>query len=793
MSKLHLSAILLITSINFFSPKFGLSQVDLEIPSTTIAPVIDGVIDDVWANDDPKPLLKILEGGTTTASDFSAYFKILWDASALYILVDVTDDVKVNDSESFWEDDAFELYFDIGNDKQTFYGSNDYQSVIGWNDPNIVTGPSTGVVFKVVGTATGYLLEVKYPWSTLGLTSPHDGVLLGLDVHVHDDDDGGGRDNKLAWFTTVDLSYQNPSLFATAVLMNSTPMVIDMQIPSTEIAPVIDGTIDEAWSIDNSKPQQKVLESATTPTDLSAYQKAIWDASGLYVLTVVTDETKINDSGGETWKDDGIEVYIDIDNNKQTTYGANDYQYTFRWNDLSIYPKNGSTVGIEFIISGTPTGYIFEAKFPWTTLGLASPRSGIILGYDVHVNDDDNGGERDHKIAWFTTDDNSWNNPSLFANAKLTGNAAMLYPADKPKISVDRGFYENPFDVSISTALPGMSIYYTLDGSDPATSPTATVAFSPAVVRIDPESSVNRGKTPAVVLRARAKKSGYDFSAPVTRSYLFKNKMALQADFPGHNWPSGNRINSQEIDLLMDSRILNDNRYQNIIDDAFIEIPSISISTDQENLFDPASGIYVNAWDGRGIDWERPASVELINPDGADGFQIDAGIRIRGGWSRNGYFRKHAFRLFFRNEYGEGKLDFPLFEKEGVDKFDKIDLRCPQNYSWSKGDPGEAQYCTFNRDVFSRDLQREMNQPYTRSRYYHLFINGLYWGVFQTQERSEAKYAETYLGGSADDYDVIKRVGNQSIIEATDGTTDSWRAVWDICQQGFTSNTNYKD
>jgi len=458
---------------------------------------------------------------------------------------------------------------------------------------------------------------------------------------------------------------------------------------------------------------------------------------------------------------------------------------------LSIYANNGTTAGIEFKISDTPKGYIFEAKFPWTTLGLSSPRSGILLGYDVHVNDDDNGGERDHKIAWFTTTDYSWNNPSLFANAKLIGDVAVLYPADKPQISVERGFYENPFDVSISSALPGMSIYYTLDGSDPATSSTATVTTSPAVVRIDPESSVNRGKTPGVVLRARAKKSGYDFSAPVTRTYMFIKKMAIQANFPGHNWPSGNNINGQEIDLLMDTRVLNDNRYKNLIDDAFLEIPSISISTDQENLFGPASGIYVNAWDGRGIDWERPASVELINPNGSDGFQIDAGIRIRGGWSRNGYFRKHAFRLFFRSEYGEGKLDFPLFGTEGVDEFDKMDLRCPQNYSWSKGDGYEAQYCTFTRDVFSRDLQREMNQPYTRSRYYHLFINGLYWGVFQTQERSEAKYAESYFGGDADDYDVIKRVGNVGAIEATDGTTDSWRAVWDICQQGFDGNTNY--
>ena len=64
-------------------------------------------------------------------------------------------------------------------------------------------------------------------------------------------------------------------------------------------------------------------------------------------------------------------------------------------------------------------------------------------------------------------------------------------------------------------------------------------------------------------------------------------------------------------------------------------------------MFDPASGIYANAYQ-QGKDWERPASLELINPDGTAGFQIDAGLRIRGGYSRSGDNPKHAFRLFFR-------------------------------------------------------------------------------------------------------------------------------------------------
>lgn len=369
-----------------------------------------------------------------------------------------------------------------------------------------------------------------------------------------------------------------------------------------------------------------------------------------------------------------------------------------------------------------------------------------------------------------------------------TDGTSMLYPAEKPKISVQRGIYKKPFDVVVSTGVDGMTIYYTLDGSDPATSNYTIKAQSPAKIKIDPQNFQGRGKTPGVVLRARAKSDKYDFSPIATSTYLFINRMDIQTSAPGHDWPFYD-INGQYIDLQMDSRVLSDSLYATMIDDAFLEIPSFSIVTDNFNLFDADSGIYVNA-EGRGLEWERPASIELINPDGSNGFQIDAGLRIRGGYSRNSWFRKHAFRLFFRNEYGETKLNFPLFEDEGMTSFDKIDLRCAQNYSWSKGG-SESPFYTFTRDVFSRDVQGKMDHEYTRSRYYHLYINGLYWGLYQTQERSEASFAADYMGGIPEDYDVVKRAGEGNSIEATDGNLDAWREVWDMCMKGFTSNTDY--
>jgi hypothetical protein len=368
-----------------------------------------------------------------------------------------------------------------------------------------------------------------------------------------------------------------------------------------------------------------------------------------------------------------------------------------------------------------------------------------------------------------------------------------LAAAAAPKYSVPHGFYSAGFDLTISSSSAGAVIRFTMDGSDPRSSSTAAQMSSPAVIRVDPETTYSmRGKTPAVVVRACGVAPGLSPSAAITNTYVFVHRVAAlsrEGATPGPGWPTATTSGDpQSFDYGMSPTILNDARYKNLIDTALMAVPSISIATDLKNLFSADSGIYVNAsMDGK--DWERPASIELLRNDHVEGFQIDAGLRIRGGWSRHGDNPKHAFRLFFKSEYGKGKLDYPLFEREGVDKFDKVDLRTAQNYAWSY--PGhDGRNNTFISEVFCRDLQREMGQAYTRSRFYHLYLNGVYWGLFQTQERAEAKFAASYFGGSSDDYDVIKNSETYTI-EATDGTLDSYQEVWNACVTGFKPDSNY--
>ena len=354
-----------------------------------------------------------------------------------------------------------------------------------------------------------------------------------------------------------------------------------------------------------------------------------------------------------------------------------------------------------------------------------------------------------------------------------------------PHFSTTGGFKTDGFDLTLSSSIPQMSVVYTIDGSNPQTSPTAQRGGQVVTIPVNTNNTTGRANTPGFIVRASMVQEGHMPASPRTENYIFLSRVLSQRH-PGYNWPTTN-VNGQLISLAMDPRVTTSSLYQGLMDEAFFQIPTLSIVTDMENLFDPARGIYVNALhDGR--DWERFGSMQLINSHTNDVLNVNLGLRIRGGYSRNDMYPKRGFRLFFRGEYGFPKLHFPLFEDEGVSEFDKVDLRCTQNYGWNNGQSNAL----YTRDVFSRDVQRDMGRPYTRSRYYHLFLNGMYWGLYQSQERSEARFAASYLGGNRENYDVVKVDGYPNyVIEATDGNLDAWRRVYNMTRTGFTSNQNY--
>ena len=347
------------------------------------------------------------------------------------------------------------------------------------------------------------------------------------------------------------------------------------------------------------------------------------------------------------------------------------------------------------------------------------------------------------------------------------------------KFNPDRGFYDSPISVEITTDTPGAIIRYTTNGATP-TATSGTVYSGP--IRISRTTT----------LRAAAFKLGLDATNVDTQTYLFTDDIIRQSSATPSGWPGGS-VNGQVYRYGMNTGVVNSGNPAiggvNQVKEALVSIPTLSIVLDQAGLTSSGTGIYSNPGSS-GYAWEREASLELIHPPGwvdpdgnETGFQTGCGLRIRGGFSRRTQNPKHSFRLFFRGEYGAGRLNYKLFGDEGAEEFDKIDLRGPQNYSWAQGGTNEN---SFIRDTWSRDLQGEMGHPYKKSRWYHLYLNGIYWGMCETDERAEANYGEIYFGGSEDDYDVVKSFGS-----VTDGNRSSYERLWQKWQSGFTSNSAY--
>jgi hypothetical protein len=333
------------------------------------------------------------------------------------------------------------------------------------------------------------------------------------------------------------------------------------------------------------------------------------------------------------------------------------------------------------------------------------------------------------------------------------------YVADT-KFDHDRGFYDAPFDLAITTTTPGATIRYTLDGSRP-TATTGTVYTGPIHI------------AESTVVRAAGYKTDYEPTNVDTQTYLFIADVLQQTNaVPGYPTTWG----QVAADYTMDPDIVNSPLYSAEIADDLKALPSMSITMPIDDMFG-ASGLYSNTW-ASGL--EKGGSLEYFTADGKDQFQQDAGMRIYGGVGRDPGNMKHSFRILFKGAYGETKLDYPLFPDSPVESFDSIILRAGFNDSWIWGGSG-AQYLI---DAWSRQTLLNAGVLASHSRFVHLYINGMYWGLYELVERPDGAFASSYFGGQKEDYDALHN-------DWIDGNGTRWAEMFNLANTGSISGGAY--
>ena len=364
----------------------------------------------------------------------------------------------------------------------------------------------------------------------------------------------------------------------------------------------------------------------------------------------------------------------------------------------------------------------------------------------------------------------------------ITGALAALIALTvmaQPKFSEPHGLYDvTSLNIGITPTDATAEVRYTTDGSEP----TAQSSLYTEPLQL----------TRTTLLRAVEVKNGVVTSASSTASYIFIASVLNQPNNPeGYpsTWGRYTQFEGTAIaDYEMDPEMTNDPVLRPKIIEGLKSLPVLSIVTDKDNLFshendEDRGGIYIftgpPVGDATGHGWTRPTSIELIGGPQQHDLTIDCGLRLHGGHGRLAEKNpKHSFRLVFKSEYGPKSLDYPLFGADEPSKFDQLVLRCHFGNAWQHWDGGNRERAQYTRDVWARRMQRKMGRTSVNALYVNLFLNGMYWGIYNIAERVDDQFGKDHLGGAKSDIDVVKIEedgGNHH--EASEGTLDAWEQM----------------
>lgn len=150
-------------------------------------------------------------------------------------------------------------------------------------------------------------------------------------------------------------------------------------------------------------------------------------------------------------------------------------------------------------------------------------------------------------------------------------------------------------------------------------------------------------------------------------------------------------------------------------------------------MFSKTSGIYENERSGL----ERLVHLEYFKATGELGFEINAGIKIHAPKSHP----QKSLRLYTRSEYGDNEINYKIFDEKDIDVFKRLILRNGSNDS----QPGGG---THFKDGMYHQLfgSADNNNNFSAYRPVHVYINGLYWGIYNLRERQDRYYTKQNIG-----------------------------------------------
>ena len=340
-----------------------------------------------------------------------------------------------------------------------------------------------------------------------------------------------------------------------------------------------------------------------------------------------------------------------------------------------------------------------------------------------------------------------------FQTKLLALNISSHFPAQMgaPEIKSDtiilnfshtRGFYQNSFMLSITSNDPLAKIIYTIDCSTP-TSENGIIYTS--AISVDSTMVVK-----AIGITGTLKSSVQTYTFLFVESIL--KQPALPKGYPA-TWGGSSTISA---DYEIDPMIAKNPDYTSGIREAFTSVPTLALSMSVNDWFNPATGIYVG-YPNSDVTREKAMQAEFIFPSKQENFLIDCGLQNQGGTSIvNWKVPKQSMRMLFKEPYGPTRLKYKLFPDSKIESINTLVVD-GFLYGWVHPfDSIQRNTSLFFRDQLCSDLQNKMGWLSFHGIYVNLFINGLYWGMYDLHERPDDAFLSEYFDESRENFEILK-------------------------------------
>ncbi|MBD2701776.1 CotH kinase family protein [Spirosoma sp. BT702] len=499
----------------------------------------------------------------------------------------------------------------------------------------------------------------------------------------------------------------------------------------------------------------------------------------LYINEIMASNgTTLADSSGsyEGW----FEIYnpasttVDIGGYYVTDNLTNPTKYRIpTGSPQTIIPANGYIVlWASEALSRGPLHVGFKLSADGEAIGLFSPATTVVNQVIF--------GPQRSDVSWGRQPDGSedWiffkNTPSVTnISPGASNNGRTGYPVvlNAPTFSQNGGFYADSFNLTITSNDPGVTIYYTLDGSepDPTNLTGATFQYKNSFPEFPgqpfgsflTDSSLTYTYSGPILIRDRTndanristKASSYFFTVnyfPV--SPVFKGTVVRAVAYKEGELAS---------DIVTQTYFVTPNGSQRYT------IPVVSVATSERNLFDYNTGIFtagaafdnwrtanpdmdvqcggdgeysngIGNYSNEGDAWQRPGNVEFFLGDNAV-INQEVGLRIHGGCSR--MIPPKSLRL-----YSNAEFRYPFFSNRPNNQFyNRLLLRSGGNLWHYSNIP----------DPYAQTIVQHLPFDTQANRPGIIFMNGEFHGVYTLNERYDKYYLNRNYDVDTDSVDIV--------------------------------------